>query len=128
MALSTDGDSAPSEDALNAALAVIDGVKPTTRSRRCSLRKWLVVHARSMQALTRMNWASLQSDFELAGNFAVKLTRTFTMQLEALAKLRRGGEQVVKVVHVYANQAVVGDVSLGGVGANMEKTGNLMNQ
>src|SRR5829696_3040264 len=45
------------------------------------------------------------------------------MQLEALAKLRRGGEQVVKVVHVHANQAVVGDVSLGGGGGKYGKGG-----
>ena len=102
---------------------MIDGVKPANEVEAMLATQMAVVHARSMQALTRMNWATSQGDYELAGNFAVKLTRTFTMQLEALAKLRRGGEQVVKVVHVYANQAVVGDVSLGGGGGKYGKGG-----
>jgi hypothetical protein len=122
-ALSPDGTAAPSNNALNAALAVIDGVKPDNELEAMLAAQMALVHAQSMQALARMNWSSLQSDYELAGNFAVKLTRTFTMQLEALAKLRRGGEQVVKVVHVYANQAVVGDVSLGGGGGKYGKDG-----
>jgi hypothetical protein len=37
--------------------------------------------------------------------------RTFTLQAEALAKLQRGGEQVVRVVHVHpGGQAVIGNV------------------
>ena len=45
---------------------------------------------------------------------AVKLMRTYTAQIEALAKLQRGGEQVVKVVHVHpGGQAVVGNVRHG---------------
>ena len=45
---------------------------------------------------------------------AVKLLRTFALQAEALAKLRRGGEQTVRVEHVHVypgGQAVVGNVT-----------------
>jgi hypothetical protein len=114
IALSTDGNSAPSEDTINAALAVIDGVKPANEVEAMLAAQMAVVHARSMQALTRMNWAASPEDYGLAGNIAVKLARTFTMQLEALAKLRRGGEQVVRVEHVHVypgGQAIVGTVN-----------------
>ena len=49
---------------------------------------------------------------------AVKLARTFALQAETLAKLQRGGEQVVKVVHVHPGaQAVIGNVTAGTNGA-----------
>ncbi|MEQ1716264.1 MAG: hypothetical protein ABL907_09815, partial [Hyphomicrobium sp.] len=55
--------------------------------------------------------------FESASNSAVKLLRTFTIQAETLAKLQRGGEQVVKVVHVHPGaQAIVGNVVNGASG------------
>ena len=48
------------------------------------------------------------------GALATKLLRTYTMQTEALAKLKRGGEQTVRVEHVHVypgGQAIVGAVS-----------------
>jgi hypothetical protein len=45
---------------------------------------------------------------------AVKLMRTCTAQVQALAKLQRGGEQTVRVVHVHSGgRAVVGTVVAG---------------
>ena len=44
----------------------------------------------------------------------MKLLRTFTVQIEALAKLKRGGEQTVRVEHVHVypgGQAIVGAIS-----------------
>jgi hypothetical protein len=35
---------------------------------------------------------------------AVKLLRTYTMQIEALGKLQRGGQRVVKIAHVHAGR------------------------
>ncbi len=58
--------------------------------------------------------ADYVSQIEMSGNLAVKLARTFTSQVEALAKLRRGGEQkvIVEHVHVHAGgRAVVGHVT-----------------
>lgn len=53
---------------------------------------------------------------------ALKLTRTFATQIEALAKLRNGGKQQVEVRHVYVNgNAVIGDVHAGtGGGGSLE--------
>jgi hypothetical protein len=49
-------------------------------------------------------------------NRAVKLTRTFTTQMEALTRYRAKGQQKITVQHVSVadgGQAVVGDVHTG---------------
>ena len=58
---------------------------------------------------------------------ANKFMRTFTSQVEALAKLRRGGEQIVKHVYVQeGGQAVIaGTVNTGG-GVTLKDANNLM--
>jgi hypothetical protein len=51
---------------------------------------------------------------DVLGNLTNKFMRTYTMQVEALARKRRKGDQNIRVkhVHVYAGgQAVVGNVS-----------------
>ncbi len=71
-----------------------------------------------MQVALRSMRVDQIPQFDSAGNMAVKLLRTFTMQVEALAKLQRGGEQVVKVVHVHPGaQAIVGNITTGANGA-----------
>jgi hypothetical protein len=50
---------------------------------------------------------------------ANKLLRAFAMQAEALAKLKRGGEQTVRVEHFHVHegaQAIIGAVQGGGGG------------
>jgi hypothetical protein len=45
---------------------------------------------------------------------ATKMMRTYITQVEALNKLRRGGEQTVRVEHVHVHpggQAIVGNVT-----------------
>jgi hypothetical protein len=57
------------------------------------------------------------------GNLAVKLLRTFTAQAEALAKLQRGGEQIVKHIHLdnRGGQTIVTDSVV--TGGSHEKDG-----
>jgi hypothetical protein len=58
------------------------------------------------------------------GSLAVKLLRTYTTQVEALARLRRGGEQRVIVQHVTVpegGQAIVGAVSQSGGGRESDE-------
>jgi hypothetical protein len=53
-----------------------------------------------------------------------RLQRTFTMQVEALANLRRGSKQKMTVEHVHVHpggQAIVGSVTTGG---EREQIGN----
>lgn len=63
---------------------------------------------------------------DVLGNLTTKFMRTFTMQVEALARKRSKGEQNVTVnkhVHVHAGgQAVVGNVSHRG-GRGVTKNG-----
>src|SRR3712207_4558513 len=68
--------------------------------------------AMSMLDITRGN--GTVPAIQAAGGLAVKLLRTYTTQMEALAKIRRGGEQKVIVEHVQVmsgGQAIVGNVS-----------------
>jgi hypothetical protein len=74
-----------------------------------------------MDMLTRAKQADLMPALQECGSLAVKLLRTYTTQVEALARLRRGGEQRVIVQHVNVNeggQAIVGAVKIRGVAKN----------
>jgi hypothetical protein len=48
------------------------------------------------------------------GSAAARLLRAYAMQVEVLRRLRHGGQQTVRVEHVYVNdggQAVIGNVN-----------------
>ncbi len=80
-----------------------------------------VVHMATMtfaRRLAHVDNIPQQDSAERAFN---KLTRTFTMQMEALKRYRTGGRQTVTVEHVTVNaggQAIVGNVETGGRGAS----------
>lgn len=93
---------------INAALAVLDGAKPENEVEAMLLTQMVATNDAAMKCLAQI---SSRNSAETFGNLAVKMMRTFTAQTEALAKLRRKGEQVVRVVHVHpGGQAVVGDI------------------
>jgi hypothetical protein len=78
-------------------------------------------HETAMDMLIRAKQADLMPTLQECGSLAVKLMRTYTAQVEALARLRRGGEQRVIVHHVHVNaggQAIVGAVNHPGVAKN----------
>jgi hypothetical protein len=54
-----------------------------------------------MEMLGRARRAELLVQMQTYGAMATKLLRRFTAQTEALAKLKRGGEQTVRVEHVH---------------------------
>ena len=107
---------------LNAMLAVIDSTRPENELQAMLAVQMALTHSMALDLLRRTQWVDQIPQVDSAGSLAIKLLRTFTMQVEALAKLQRGGEQVVKVVHVHAGgQAIVGTVQAGtgvGGGAN----------
>lgn len=75
-------------------------------------------HDMAMRLLGRVGRAQYVDQIQLFGNLANKLLNTFARQAEALAKLQRGGEQVVKHIHLdnRGGQAIVTDtVVTGGV-------------
>jgi hypothetical protein len=110
------------ELAFNAALAVIDGVRPKDEIEAMLAAHMAVTNIALLElvARTRSSIAGHQCQgngikrLDVLGNLTTKFMRTFTMQVEALARKRRKGEQnvTVKHVHVHAGgQAVVGNVN-----------------
>jgi hypothetical protein len=124
------------EIAFNAALAVIDGVRPKDEIEAMLAAHMAVTNIALLELVARTRDAiaghSYQGNgikrLDVLGNLTTKFMRTYTMQVEALARKRRkGGEQnvTVKHVHVHAGgQAVVGNVSQrdgGGVTKNDQR-------
>ena len=102
---------------LNAALAAIAGAKPENEIESMLVAQMATTHALAMRELGLARRAEFQAQHDAHGSLGVKLLRTFTMQAEALSKLKRGGEQTVRVEHVHVydgGQAIVGTVTRGG--------------
>lgn len=112
------------EQELNAALAFVDGGEPQNEVEAALLVQMATTHSAAMQCLlTAAGDLTLATDGGV-GNLAVKLLRTYTAQIEALTKLRRGGEQVVRHIHVdnRGGKAVIAETVNTG-GATNAKTG-----
>lgn len=115
--------SGPDALGFNAALALICGIDPQDEMEGALATQMVGCHALSMEMLCRAKTTENVDHLQLYGNLAVKLQRTFTAQIEALARLRGKGQQTVRVEHVTVHpgaQAIVGDVhhhSPGGPGA-----------
>lgn len=107
---------------LNALLSIVDGIKPENELEAMIACQLAVTHGLAMDLVQRTKSADQIPQFECAGYMAAKLLKAFAQQAELLNRLKRGGEQVVKVVHVHSSgQAIVGNVSrtpdAGGRGA-----------
>ena len=77
-----------------------------------------------MSCLRQAEKAKFIDHRELHLRFADRFMKTFTKQMETLAKYRRGGQQKVVVEHVNVNeggQAIIGSVSNQGGGQDAEK-------
>ena len=99
---------------MNAALAAIDGTRPENEMAAMLASQMAATHSLAMDMLGRTRRAGTPEQMQAHGALATKLLRTFTAQTEALAKVKRGGEQTVRVEHVHVyqgGQAIVGAVS-----------------
>ena len=106
-----------SEAELNRMLAVVRGIGPTDAVEALLAVQMAAVHDASMKAAQRLKKAETIDQQDSASSMFNKLTRTFTMQVEAMKRHRSRGEQsvIVKHVHVYpGGQAVVGSVKTTG--------------
>lgn len=104
---------------LNSALAFLDGAKPKNEVEATLAVQMVATNDAAMRALAMVGKSEFIQHTQTFGNLAIKLLRTFAMQVEALAKLQRGGEQVVRHVHVdnRGGQAVITEnVHTGGRG------------
>jgi hypothetical protein len=116
------GPASPDQVAFNAALAVIDGVRPKDEIEAMLAAHMAVANVVLLELIARTRGAVAGHRYEgngikrldVLGNLTTKFMRTYTMQVEALTRKRRKGQQKiwVKHVHVYAGgQAIVGNVS-----------------
>lgn len=83
------------------------------------------IHNLAMEFAGRAASANHIDVTERFTNCAVKLSRTFTSQVEALKKYRTGGSQRMTVEHIHVNeggQAVVGNIHQGGAQNEKGKT------
>lgn len=113
------------ETSLNGALAAVEAVEPNNEIEAMLAVQMTATHELAMLLLGRLRSAREHVPFEANGNMAIKLLRTFAAQTDALTRLRRGGEQTVRVEHVHVHdggQAIVGNVHpVAGGGASREK-------
>ena len=109
-----DRDGSPTQIGMNAALAIVDGLEPDNEVEALLAVQMAATHGLAMTLLGRSRRAETTTQVQVHGGLAVKLLRTFTLQAEALARLRRGGGQTVRVEHVHVHaggQAIVGSVT-----------------
>jgi len=102
------------QNELNAGLAAIDGIKPADETEAMLALQMVATHQTAMDMLIHAKGVENTPHRQECGSLAVKLLQTYTAQVEALSRLRRGGEQRVVVQHVNVNeggQAIVGAVS-----------------
>lgn len=94
---------------LNAMLAMVAGASAEDAVQSALATQMAATHDAAMQMLRRTGASEFSDQMATCGNLAVKLMNAFTRQAEALAKLQRGGEQVVKHIHIdnRGGQAVV---------------------
>jgi hypothetical protein len=110
----------------NAALSFIESMEPQNQTEVLLLVQIYVTHDAAIRALSQLGKAEWVPQAQTFGNLAAKLLRTSQGQMETLSRMRRGGEQVVRHIHVdnRGGQAVIAEnVNTGG-----PKNGKIDNQ
>ncbi|WP_342150417.1 hypothetical protein [Methylorubrum sp. SB2] len=127
-ALRDRGQPLPSPKALNAGVAAVAGIEPKNEHEAMLAVQMVGTHAMAMDMMNLAKQTESIDRMERYGNLATKFLRTYTTQMETLAKLRRGGEQTVRVEHVHVyqgGQAIVGQVTqVGGQRRGIIENGN----
>ena len=111
-ALRRDGKIDPAE--LDTVVAIVSGQQPKNELEAMIVCQMAVTHALTMRSLGNLNRSSSIQQQDSNALTVARLTKAFASQMDALGKLRRGGEQrvVVEHVHVHAGaQAIVGAVT-----------------
>jgi hypothetical protein len=103
-----------SETAVNAALAMIEAAAPKDEIEGALAVQMACTHTAAMAVLAGLGGGH-GSELRVAalGSAAARLLRAYATQVEVLRRLRHGGQQYVRVEHVYVNdggQAVIGNV------------------
>jgi len=112
---------AANEGRYNAALSFIESMGPRDQSEVLLLVQMYVTHDAAIRALSQLGKAEWVPNIQSFGNLATKLLRASQGQMETLARMRRGGEQVVRHIHVdnRGGQTVIAEnLTAGGQGNN----------
>ena len=104
------GIKAEQADVLNGLCAAIQELHPRDHCERMLVSQMVLVDYRLKTCMHSAGRALSPEmrDTEMA--MAIKLMRLYTQQLETLRRYRTGGNQMITVNHVTAEQAIVGDV------------------
>ena len=110
----------PKSESLSAALAFVAGGNPTDTVQSTLLVQMAATHDAAMRALGCLGRSNYIEHAKVWGNVSAKLLNAYTRQAEVLAKLQRGGEQIIKHVHIdnRGGQAVVTEKVIAGGGVN----------
>jgi hypothetical protein len=105
------------EEQSYAAMASVWGMSPKDHAEARLMVQMQLTHDAAIQALTQVGRSKYLPQTQTFGNLAAKLLRTYQGQMETLARTRRGGEQVIRHIHVdnRGGQAVIAEnVQTGG--------------
>ncbi len=102
-------------DSINAAIALIDQIKPQDGIEAMLANQMVSIHLLTMETAKRASLKNQPFDGQALYLREVnKLTRTFAAQMDALNKHRGKGQQKMTVEHVHVNQggqAIIGEVN-----------------
>src|SRR4051812_2964707 len=113
----------PSVHAINRVLAAATGIGAHDEVEGMLAAQMVSTHFAAMTLLRRLKGTETIPQQASSGSLAVKLLRTYTMQIEALQRVRGKGQQKVTVEHVHVHsggRAVVGLVQGGGAPSKSE--------
>jgi hypothetical protein len=102
-----------SELAMNASLALIEAAAPQNEIEGALAVQMACAHSAAIAVLARFGSCGGSASSVALASAAARLMRAFSAQVEALRRLRHGGNQYVRVEHVHVNdqgQAVIGNV------------------
>jgi hypothetical protein len=109
------------ERSINGGIAFVRGMNPKDPAQSTLAVQMAATHNAAIKALRRADSGQTIEQVKLFGTLATKLLNTYARQAEVLAKLQRGGEQIIKHVHIdnRGGQAVVAEQVVTG-GSNDE--------
>ena len=108
------GQDRPQQDQMNAGVAAVAAIEPQDEVEAMLAIQMFGTYSLAADMLVKAKQARTTDEVERYGTLATKMLRTYTAQIEALSRLRRGGEQKVTVEHVHVyegGQAIVGNVN-----------------
>lgn len=115
------------ENNVNALIAAMHGINPQDEIEGMLASQMVATHIAAMRTMRQLKNSGQINQQDSNGNLAIKLLRTFTVQMEALNRHRGKGQQKMTVEHVHVyegGQAIVGQIaSHKGGGVSRKKKG-----